>query len=118
MGFNAAFTFLCGVAIAIDPRGIADAVGLGSTLVLWILAAVYFGFGALLALTAWRARRIEALIVTVMDVGYVLASVGVIVFARGAISNFGHSAVGAIAALVAILIALQLAGVRRLQSAS
>ncbi len=99
---NAAFSGLSGLLLALAPSSIAAWLGLPGNVLLAPLGLMLIGFAALLFFYVRRQaiRRVEALVISALDLGWVLGSIALVLFAPGLFSGTGVIAVLAVAAVV------------------
>lgn len=115
LGANAAFSTASGLALALAPGSIGDAMGGLPALALQIVGVCLLAFAAAVVwVRAGAARRPgRVLAVTVADIAWVVASTVFLVLPVP-LSPIGIGLVVGIAAVVAVLAVLQLAGLREL----
>src|SRR5262245_367521 len=116
---NALATAVSGVVFVLGAAPLAPVFGLPGPLPLAAFGVALVGF----ALYVWRVRREpidlgQARAVFVMDVAYVIASVGLIVAWPQALSMPGRIAVGLMADVVAVFALLEFVGLRRARRAT
>lgn len=118
LAVNASLTALCGLVLLVAGGALAAPLGLADPLPLRAAGAVFLAFGAALARTAARDRTPPraAAVLTLMDVGYVLASALLLVAWPQLLSPRGRLVVAAAATTVALLVTAQLVGLRRLSA--
>lgn len=114
LGFNLVFSTLCGLAILIvGPTATGAALGPFPG---WFMAALgvgLLGFAALIGGVLWRLRIAMALLISAMDVLWVISTLPLVVL-PGFLSGTGQAVVAGVAVIVALACILQLAGVKRL----
>jgi uncharacterized membrane protein len=115
---NSIYTLLCGLILLATGHLLAAPLGLAGPLILWIIGAGFLLFGAVLGRAARQSpiRLAEAGILTFMDVGYVIASLLLVIGWPEALSSLGKLAVIDVATIVAILVVTQFLGLRRLSA--
>lgn len=110
---NAGFSAVTGTLLLLLPDRIGGWLG---TVPAGLLLALGAGLLVFAAVVAWQARSPAPLIslaISLMDLSWVIASIGLVFFTR-VLTPPGTSAVLAVAALVGTLALLQLAGIRRM----
>jgi len=111
---NALATAASGVTLGLGAVPLAPVFGLPAPLPLAVFGAALVGF----AFYVWRVRRepvdlAQARAVFVMDVAYVIASVGLIVGWPQALSSLGRVGVALMADVVAVFAFFEFVGLRR-----
>lgn len=112
LSFNLAFSTLCGLTVLLaGPAVIGATLGPFPG---WFMAGLGFGllgFAALIGFTLWRLRVALALLISGMDVLWVIATLP-IVAVPGVLTGKGQIVVAGVAAIVVLAGVLQLAGIR------
>ena len=112
---NAAFSALCGAALALASTPIAELMGVGVPVLLLLLGIGLLGFAATMV---WRTMRpeinpIEAWVVVVLDGGWVVASALILLLAPDWFSVTGQWIVAIVAVIVADFALFEYLGIRR-----
>ena len=110
---NSAYTALCGLAALAGASVLAGPFGISEPMALPAVGAFLIVVAVAMAGAASLVRRsiIPAMLLTVGDVGYVLASVGVV--AIFPLTALGKAVTLGVAGLVAVFVALQARAIRR-----
>jgi hypothetical protein len=114
---NAAFTAASALVLAAFGSRLAELMGLGSALPLWIAAAAFLPYALLLARSSRRPTVRDAVVFVVADLAYVAACIGLAAW-PGLLSGIGRELVVLSAVLVLFFVAGQWVGLRRLQAAA
>ena len=99
---NGVFSTVSGLLLAVLAGPIAELIGLQQVTLLRVIGVGLIGFGASLMLHVRRSRirGAEAVVISALDLGWVLVSVALVVFAPGLFSTQGIVAILAVAAVV------------------
>ncbi|WGH78576.1 SRPBCC family protein [Jannaschia ovalis] len=121
LGLNAAFSLAMGAGLLIAPNVSADLLFRESAswqpAALRLLGAGLILFGAALILMA-RDRFLTAgqvLVITMMDIGWILGSALLLLVGGGLFSGFGQAVILAVAGVVAVFAIGQFVGARRIE---
>jgi len=106
---NGLFSLATGLALVSRPTLIADYVGIADPR--WLLGIgvglVLFSGSLLVHVYRKRIARTEAIIISAMDLGWVIASLALVLFAPGTFSANGIKAVLVVAAIVFVFFEIQ-----------
>src|SRR5271154_2235001 len=117
LGGNALFTLGCGVPLVVASSASATWLGTPHSGVVAAFGAFLVVFALVLGATArGRVYAPWGAILAILDLGYVLASVGLLVLAPAALGSAGRAAVAVVAAIVFVLVLVELVGLKRLVS--
>ena len=114
---NAAFTGVSAVVLSAFGPWLAALMGLGTPLPLWIAAAAFVPYAVLLALSSRRPRVRDAVLFVIADLAYVAACVAFAAW-PGLLNGIGKELVVLSAVVVALFVAGQWVGLKRLQAAA
>lgn len=105
--FNAAYTAGCGLVSLAGASALAGPFGLSEPMALQAVGAFLIVVAGAMASSGALVKRtlIPALLLTLGDVGYVLASIGAVVIFP--LSGLGMAVTLGVAAVVAVFVALQ-----------
>jgi len=109
LGANGVFSMLCGLAMTIASGPIAELIGVPNHV--WIMALgivlIIFGASLLVHFRRQRVATLEALLISGMDLGWVLGSAALLLFAPGLLTSVGFTTVLFVALAVFFLFNLQ-----------
>ncbi|MEQ9314830.1 MAG: SRPBCC family protein [Henriciella sp.] len=112
LSFNLAFSTLCGLAmLAVGPAATGAALGPFPDWFMVGLGIGLLGFAALIGFALWRLRVGLALLISAMDVLWVITTLPMAMF-PGFLTSQGQLVVTGVAAVVVLAATLQLAGIR------
>lgn len=116
MAINATFSALCAVTLLLGSQQLAALLGRVDPLLLQIIGVGLILFAVELVCQIFRRRlsTLRALMVSIADMVWVLASVVLLVFWPGALSGSGAAIVALVAAVVLLCALLQLSGIHRI----
>lgn len=115
--WNAGYTALCGAAALGGGPALAAALGVADVRLLRGTGAFLLLVAGAMALAARRRQPLEALLLTLGDVGYVAASVALVLCFPAALGSAGKEVVLLVALGVLGLVAVQGRGLWRLRQA-
>lgn len=118
LGINAAFSLLCAVIILNFGKQLAALIGEVNPLFLQIIGFCLLLFAAELALQVSKGRlsTLRALFVSFLDIGWVLASIVLLVFFPSSLTQNGVIIVSLVAIVVFFCSVLQLSGIYRIHA--
>ncbi len=113
---NSVFSAMSGGALVAASPAFASLFSLSDPRIFLVIGVSLMVFAVGVFLTARREpiRLAEARVIVAGDVGWVLGSVGLLLFAPEVIGPAGRALVGVIAAIVAAFAVIQYRGVRQL----
>ena len=119
LAINATFSVLCAVIMLAYGQQLAALMGQINPLLLQIIgfSLLLFACELVLQISKRRLSTLRALIISVMDVGWVLASLVLLVFFPGLLTGSGAVIVSLVAAVVLLCSFLQLLGINRIHAA-
>lgn len=115
--WNAGYTALCGAAALLFGPALAAALGVADVRFLWGTGAFLLVVAGAMALVARRRQPLAALLLTLGDVGYVAASVGLVLCFPAALGSAGKEVVLLVALGVVGFVVAQGRGLWRLRRA-
>lgn len=109
LGANGAFSLLCGLAMTSASGPIAELTGVPNHL--WVLSLgiglIFFGASLLVHFRRQRVARAEAVLISGMDLGWVIGSAALLLFAPGLLTPAGFTTVLLVALAVFVFFNLQ-----------
>jgi len=118
LAINATFSVLCAVGMLVYGQQLAALMGRINPLLLQMigLSLLFFASELVLQISKRRLSTLRALFVSIMDVGWVLASLVLLVFFPDLLSGSGAVIVSLVAAVVLLCSLLQLFGIHRIHA--
>lgn len=115
LAFNGAFSLASGVLMTLFSGSVSKLIGFPAPLWLAVVGAGLLAFGGFVL---WRAickrtKRFEVLVISLLDLAWVVGTVPLALIAPGLFNSAGVAVVMAVALVVLLLAALQLSALRR-----
>ncbi len=114
LGANAVLSTTTGLWLLLGAGGIASWLGDVPPPVLRAVGASLLVFVLIITRVIVRPHPVVALVVTALDLGWVLGTAGILLFASGIFTSLGQAALVGVAGLVGAAAGAQIAGVRRM----
>lgn len=113
---NAIFSTLCAVVMLTYGRRLADVMGLETALPLQVIGIglVLFATELVYQVSRKRLSSLRALVVSLADIGWVLASIGMLLFFPETLTWSAVMLIALVAAVVLLCAVLQLAGIEKM----